>query len=174
MPAPPWHMWGSVQTVNVESDIVQFSQTSQLAQVSYRRPDTWEFFFKVKVLQINGSSAGSTMTVDFNLTFGVGRASTKLAPFARFVFTPAELSALSQKFCTRIEVPKIAAADVGPNIIDHIVAETIQVESVVTFDILGLITPGSQIECVAFFAPRTHIRPEWHDGKFPGGETRGH
>jgi len=167
-------MWGSVQTVNVESDVVQFSQTSQLAQISYGRPDTWEFFFKVKMLTVVGSSAGSTMTVDFNLTFGVGRASTKVSPFARFIFTPAEISALTTKVCTRVETAKIAAADVGPNLIDHIVAETIQVETVTTFDILGLLLPGTQIECVAFFAPRTHIRPEWHAGQFPGGEHKGH
>lgn len=159
---PPWHLWGSVQSVSVESDIVHFSTTQQLAQIRYARPESWRFYFKVAVLNIQGSAVGSTMTTDFNLSIGVGRATTLIKPFARFIFTPAELSALTVKQITSVELLGESAARTSPNIIEVFPAQTIQVDTVTTFDVLGLILPGSKIECTAFFAPNVHVRPEWH------------
>src|SRR5713101_4301441 len=175
MPIPPWHMWGSVQAQDVDN-VVSFGEkkTQQLCQISYARPESWRFFFKLAILNIVGSSAGSTLTVDFNLTFGVGRATTKIAPFARFISTPAELSALTVKQITTVELPKNDAARSSNNIIEVIPAQTIQVEVVETFDILGLILPGTKVETTAFFSPNVHIRPEWQlldgamDQQFPG------
>ncbi len=177
---PPWHLWGSVQSQDVDN-VASFGETktAQLCQVSYARPESWRFYFKVAILNIVGSSAGSTLTADFNMTFGVGRATTRVAPFARFIFTPAELSALTVKQITTVELPKNDAARSSNNIIEVIPAQTIQVDVLLKFDILGLILPGTKVETTAFFSPNVHVRPEWqlHDGameqQFPGDEHKG-
>jgi hypothetical protein len=188
--AAPWLLWGQELNVPIESDVVRFNTSPQLVQIRYARPESWRFFFKVQIGTIQGSTAGAVMQVDYNLTFGVGRNTTSMGstvdangaaagtPFARFRFDAAvagEFVSGSYKCCSSVEFPKENNTRVSNNVVDHIVAETIQLQTLVTFPSgLGLLTPGSSIVCTAFFSPEVHIRPDWFIRNFPGNEHQGH
>lgn len=179
MPAPPWLMWGSTQTLNVLGPLAVGAdvptQSSQLAQISYGRPESWRFFFKATVTHVTGAvAAGTNYLLNFNLSFGVGRATTRIPAFCAMVFTDVQFVAGFSKSCASVELPKENAARVSNNIVEIFPAETIQLDVDGHFDNVAVILAGTTIEVVAFFAPEVHLRPEWHAGQFPGGEHKGH
>lgn len=64
----------------------------------------------------------------------------------------------------------------GPAVIDQITAQDIQCNC----RVIALTGPASinigqtvSVEVSAMFAPKTHIRPEWHNKSFPGAEDGG-
>jgi hypothetical protein len=180
----PWHMWGSTQDLHPDTTAgVGANITQQVANIQYKRPETWRFFFKVEVVTITpGPPTGDTYQVLFNVTFGVGRTNTRVPGFALFNLPPASLVNGFTSQVSSVEFPAENATRVSPNVIDRLVAQSIQVEAVGRFTATGagVIAPQSLIQATAFFAPDTHIRPEWFKvmergspEQFPGGEDVG-
>lgn len=82
---PPWHMWGSSQSVTVvEVPILTGLNTAagtvQLARINYRRPESWRFLFAGTLTQADSNTPGNdtTIQVDFDLIVGVGRTAVTL------------------------------------------------------------------------------------------------
>lgn len=186
---PPWHLWGGTQQIDAINAGAAFpSQPSagQLAKISYKRPDTWHWVFAAKVLAAaslplvgNVASIG----VFFDLTIGVGRAQVQFPSFEAFSWTWHGVSDApigSILYSTEVFGPNRvfdtsgpAPADVKTNSIKQFQAQDINIACRVLYN--GTVGVGAiaSVEVSAFFAPKTHIRPDWDLEHFMGGETGG-
>lgn len=189
---PPWHMWGTQSdgAISLTGVAVQ-QQGSQLARVNYKRPDTWSFCFVLNLLTITNVVGGAVQVfANFDLTLGVGRASTTLRNFAVLkigrtipFLTPSLMPA--QVFTTvggNFEDIDGTLARVPNGSVDFPSSE-IQCEARILAT--GSATMDLTYSVAAYFAPRTHFRPEWlgtasgtrEEGngipRFPAGEDKG-
>lgn len=174
---PPWKMWGSTQVITVPAAFTTAPvAVPQIAQVNYRRPETWSFFLAAKLESFEAQGLDLTVFCDFELLLGVGRSLFDTsppyiggiptsAPFARFGWIvpagqPPAADAGSVKFCTSVVSPPLdetLATPVG-TLIDHFVAESITSKATIRTSSL---TAPLTISVSTFFAPRTHVRPDW-------------
>lgn len=185
---PPWHMWGGTTQLNVTSTPSLGAVTSrQICRISYKRPETWSFFFGARVLSATGASPLRIFVV-FDLIIGIGRtmfdttatggAIGNVPAFARFVFdtTIPIVPVLNQpKYTTTGRGP--VHDDSTPLVlappIEWIAAQDIQCSARAILGAVG----NAVVETTAWFAPRTHVRPDWFLEKpadqFKGGEHGG-
>ncbi len=188
---PPWAMWGDTKSVRVEvGTIVLNVASSQICRIAYGRPETWDFFFSAKLIELTEDYAHHIGQIDvsFDVTIGVGRSSVTIQDFEHFIWYASSGSPIthfvpgSLKYSTEVIGParedKVLSTDPdGPeNIIAEITAQDIQVGARLTYNgwPVGDLTPRSAlVEVTAYFAPRVHLRPEWFKGEFPGGEDNG-
>ena len=182
----PWHLWGSTErnTVSVPSGTTSLAQQQhQLCRIAYKRPDSWRFLLGLKLTQSSPLVSLNTtaITAAFDLTIGLGRSSITIAQFAvlGFSWPAADTAPLNiTRWCTSVSAGLRIASDLIPNIVDQFPAQDIQVS--VTIAMLALTAPASLgYEVSAYFAPQTHIRPDWlnidasPEEQFGGAETSG-
>jgi len=177
----PWLMWGSEQpllldTANSGGNAIA-NASQQLAQIRYKRPDTWTFFFSA--ILTGGSAANILIDIAFDLTFGVGRSTTQIPNFCRFSFAyTGDAPVGSALYCTdvpnqrtengNLTTPPAFTTD---GRISTLPAQTIQCAARGTLTTL-VSGPSAQLAVAAYFAPRTHVRPDWVVGKL-GSELDG-
>lgn len=190
-PMAPWHLWGNTVQLVTDADISGGNTASgQVLKVGYKRPETFSFFFAAQLLNLVTPDPTTDVIVLFDVMAGIGRTmfdtqaqgNILVAPgFARFVFRvapPFIEGPTNRKYTTVGSGPP--QDDSLPLIlprIDWLAAQDIQVQA--RARISG--TPGSRatVECTAWFAPRSHVRPEWfsdtgnENERFRGGETGG-
>lgn len=191
----PWHMWGTSSRVVIQAGSGTTSSSQQLSRITYKRPETWSFFLGAKIIGGDLSSGGGgILIVRFDLQFGVGRSvflsqqSENQGPgrvaFAKFQWdfagsphlaTPQDVD-FANKYTTRVQTPPMIDEDLETaEQIEWIPAQNIQCHANITY---VRTDPGQSIavEVLSFFAPRTHVRPDWslthHPGQF-SGETGG-
>jgi len=182
---PPWHMWGDSKTVKLIAPAIGqgVSTTSQITRISYKRPETWSFLVYAKIIDYLGAGVAN-LTVDFNLTIGIGRSVAKLPKWAHMQFGPtAGLPIGSVKFATAVPSPLLDDTLVAtPPVVflDSFPAQDIQVDVDLAYQ-SATAANAVTVEVTALFAPKgAHVRPEWFkikDGgaaQFPGGEDSGH
>lgn len=199
-PIAPWHMWGNKKLISVHIAAGQ-NQTvvsEQLTRTQYKRPDTWSFLLGARLI------AGATdnpvdvdVFVDFVLIPGIGRSSIEIddrAPlplppplgpggfspaFCRFVFRWAGGAVIpigQLKWATSVPSPLFDDADASSSfLVDHFPAEDFQSSSRVGVLLSAPAVADVTVEVHAYFAPRSHVRPDWvSDGdQFLGGEIGG-
>lgn len=178
---PPWHLWGNTETKVVTSGgVVNTPVTSgQLAKVSYKRPETWTFFFAAKILSGLGPGGApigpGSLSVSFNLTLGVGRSQVTIPGFNIFVFqwialAPPVLGTLRWTDNVLAPVVDMTAATPFRPIVSKFPSQDIQLDttSILNTPVLG---EHVELETHAFFSPRTHVRPSWWLRLFHGGEN---
>lgn len=199
---PPWHLWGTEAEINIAdvSDGTVFQQSQQLAKVSYKRPETWSFLFLAKLLKAPTPSAGNLLViVEYDLIVGVGRSVGNIASsnnglnvgFCRFVwsFGAAPVFPAQIKWTTTVRTPVLDEGAVTPQTeaITHFPAQDIQcnVKATVAAAAAPVGDTDTRLVVQAYFAPFTHVRPEWlgtaagtkNPGsgipRFPGGEDKG-
>lgn len=178
----PWRMWGNSQTVASKMSVVPILQTTQqLVRIAYGRPETWNFLFAVELLDNNLPAEPGILTVDFDLTVGIGRAQNTIKSFEQIVFywAPGAWSTKqgTSKYTASVQPPlrNDQVATSYPDEITDFVAQDIQLKATVT------LSGGPNINNVvtstvsAYFAPAAHIRPEWFEriGKFRANENTG-
>lgn len=173
---PPWHLWGSSQGLQLATQpggVTTITGRQQLAQVRYKRPDNWQFMLGARV---NGGilSAPATLTVSFDLTIGVGRSVIQVLDWHRFVFQLAAgaFNAI-QKWTSSVQPPAVNDAQpaVLPGPCTAVTAESLVIECRATANFGG--TDSLAIIVDGQVAPSTHVRPEWYDHQYPGGEKGG-
>lgn len=191
---PPWHLWGGTVPVRINQAVAgqPTRVTQQIAKISYGRPETWSFFLAGKVL--NGTPNAlfpTSLNVEINLMFGVGRSafSTGSAPGvspSAFLLlewdwgvgiTPGRLAS-DIKYTTQIQTPVLQDGVAGAfrGVISELPAQDIQVSAQAT---ASSTLANVEFELTAFFAPKTHIRPDWYREdaidleRFTGGEIKG-
>jgi hypothetical protein len=193
-PAAPWKMWGTSERLTVVSGAVGPANatvsSSQLAKVSYRRPDTWRFMFTGRLI---GGTVGAVATTSvhalFDVFVGVGR--SVLDTQKPVLGVPVNFNAFAQmrwdvapavqpgqqnyniKFCTQVLGPPLDdSALTTLQVIDHIPAENISCRVRL---VMSSGDPGVEItaELGAYFAPNVHVRPDWASEDYRGGETGG-
>lgn len=193
-PTPPWHLWGSsVQlTAAVTAGNAVGQASDQLAKVDYRRPETWSFWFGAKM--INGNpilSTGVLVQVWIDVIVGVGRSQfdTRQPDAIGFGLFP------GRSFCSFawdiplgpgtniLDQPAKYATSGGGVVLDDrdttIVprVEWIPAQSIQCNARLAITTVANPqevtVEVSGYFAPRTHVRPDWFLETFGGQETGG-
>lgn len=189
---PPWHMWGNTiavsQTLSAGSNTDQ--QSGQLIKIAYFRPETWHFILSMRLLRATAAPLGTLVQVSavFDLTAGIGRSIFQTNSFETLLFrwenTTAPLGVL---WATRANAPALVQsnvtvplpADVRP--VEQIVGQDIQMNFRASLSLAGAIAghPYSyDAEVSAFFAPKSHIRPDWFrqgppELRFAGAEVGG-
>lgn len=183
----PWHMWGSSQVVTVPdvSDGTVFQQSAQLARIDYHRPDTWQFLLGAELLQAPTPVVPNLLViVQLQLIAGVGRSQLTIPAttngqntgFARFVwkFAATPIIPAQVKWTTRVRTPILDEGPATPDPAeecDSFPAQSIQCNAqVVSVTSGGVVEPDTRtiVQVHAYFAPKTHIRPDWYKDAFSG------
>jgi hypothetical protein len=174
----PWHMWGSFETFSLTngSPGLLLNQKKQLTQVRYARPESWRFFFAARL--VGGvTTTPASVFCKFNLTMGLGRSTVEVNAFEQFVFSPGiGPIAAATKYSSSVNGPNRDDRVVAPfpqNVVDTLVAQDLQIQAEVQYQ-SGIVGNLVQVEMHAYFAPESHIRPEWFLRQFPGTENAGH
>jgi hypothetical protein len=184
-PLPPWHMWGSRQTISLDASLgAQKGPTKQLARISYGRPETWAFFFAADIVAGPVDGAPFELACRFEVLNGVGRGVWNTSDtsgsdsFARFSWLiPAGQNPLTlfskSKWTASVQSPEMRDGDASSSlVVDRIVGQDIQVAAYLyPLNLLGQ-TGRYIVDVAAFLAPMSHVRPEWFEGKFPGDENQ--
>ncbi len=149
-------------------------EAPQLASINYGRPETWSFFLSAQLIGVEGVLPGNAMRVEISLGIGAGRSTSELEQFQFFDWTALQLIVPSRSLmCTSVEAPAENLNRTGPNVIEWLPAQQIQCLARGYFQ--GSVpsnTSTVKVAVAAYFAPRTHIRPEWYRTPpiFNGGE----
>lgn len=192
---PPWHMWGTTEQFSFVPPGFPPPQTVQLARINYKRPETWSFVFAGRLTGGSTNTSGSDYHVVmlFDLIYGVGRSSDNTQQpqvgnpldrhaFAKLVWTvpngqtPGQING-SVKYTTVVRSPLLDDTDSESfERIEWLAAQDINVQVNISTDAEFQTIRG---EASAYFAPRSHIRPDWLRGdvppelQFPGEEVEG-
>ena len=161
---PPWHMWGNQLDVHLVStgapaDLV----SSQLVNINYGRPETWSWLLWYQIVRSTAAGQVGVMQVRFNVTLGIGRTKVTIPDFVLFIEGPPLPGAGGFVYTT-------TTPDDQARIVTDLPSQDIivNVNSIIT----GGAAPGLEIDLIvgAMFAPKSHVRPEWWEGQFRGGE----
>ena len=184
--AAPWLMWGSSQTARPRTVAIPTTQNqsgAQISRINYGRPETWTFFFAATIGSVPASASAANsiiIQVLFDVIIGVGRSQFSMVNFAGFNFQGNEASLAGRSIWTAAtRAPE--TNEPGPSFRPDITtfpAQDIQCNARVSAiqggggAAVGLLW---SVQLEAFFAPRTHVRPEWLElaPRFPGGENKG-
>lgn len=180
-------MWGNTQVLQVPNNTgtTPMPVSGQLARISYARPETWHWVFASRLL--DGSlppipAAFVQVDVFFDLTIGIGRSMLVLEGFEHHSFYwnfPLPVPVNQLIYSTQVDGPR-KINDAGsslvtapPNPVNQISAQDIQCNCRVLARTSGGALEFETVEVSAHFAPKTHLRPEWHNKQFPGAEDGG-
>lgn len=189
----PWLFWGSDQTVEFRDSGLSMAGTvtaisPQLARIDYGRPETWSFFIGAKFERASRFPDPGTVIgveVNFLVTLGLARTSRSivLGPLNFEVsgdIPPSDnpvvgLVAWRVQSRTPVRIPADPANPLHWAEIDSFPAQSINCVATVR----GSSGPAPSgwtgtMTVSAFFAPKSHVRPEWFaNGRFTGGEDYG-
>ena len=162
-------MWGNELPVDLIATGAPFDIISpQLVNINYGRPETWSWIMWVRIISDSGIGNPGVVQVRFNLTIGVGRTKLTMNDFVTFIFTPI-LPTLGDHYTT-------TTLDDTPDA-DRVLSDFPAQDIILNANciITGGAAPGTTVslQVGAMFAPKSHIRPEWYEGRFPGGEDEG-
>lgn len=197
---PPWHMWGNSQSIVVEASTTDTDApvaTGQLIKISYKRPETWHFLLAARIINAPTVTLDNNLevTVNFDVISGVGRSQSQLPTFETMKWGWVEGQAPPSAkvlYTQQVQTPALRMifdpdADeyvddpTSVRIFNELVGQDIQVSCRVAFFMRGINegdAHAAEIEVSAFFAPKTHVRPDWFvrgspEVMFPGAETQG-
>lgn len=169
----PWHMWGTSVPVDLvaEASGQQAKASAQIVRINYKRPESWNFFLGMRV---NSSTVSPFfVTVDFNVRIGIGRDFTEIKKFASFRWSQPPGVYGDLLWTTTANAPPIDNSAVAPfpqNIVRQLVGQDIQVSADVVYN-PAIPGASAKVEVIAYFAPVSHVRPEWcTTGNAFGGE----
>ena len=161
----------------------------QVANVNYLRPETWSFFFGVELMGVSGAPAADVdFTIKFDLIVGVGRDnfdtliddSLPRNAFATFLMrvpagvVPPNPAFQYKRWTTQTLSPptddSVGATSRLP--LTWFPAQDIRCRASL-YQVTGGANIGADFRLSAFFAPRSHMRPDWFVEKFSGEELGG-
>lgn len=180
---PPWHMWGGAQIIEAPYTgiFATTTVTSQLNRISYGRPESWNFFFYANIFEqrraVDPPTVSQVVDVFFHLTIGIGRSSTTIRNFEHFRLDATAPQDLVGRHCFSASVWGRNRDDNlfpnRPNEIFQIIAQDIQLNADVVYSFGETIGDFARLNLDTYFAPVNHVRPEWFEGQFRGGEDHG-
>src|SRR3989304_633227 len=178
---PTWDLWGDSKIIECPYTgiFATTTVTGQLNKISYGRPETWNFFFYAKgfetILAVVPSIVSQELKLDWNLTIGIGRSSTTIPGFEKYVFSGVPGSLLTGQviYSSMVIAPPRTAGGLDPNQITEFVAQDIQMNVNGVYSFGATHGDLAKVEIAGYFAPMSHIRPEWFERRFPGGEDHG-
>lgn len=180
MKLPPWHLWGGEQLFQL-GGAGPINGTSQVANVNYRRPETWRFLALAEILDMSGPAAIGTLEVDFSFNIGVGRTNLNLRNVIRLQFVGVGATPIapgqqawsdvftSQGLVSVDPVTGAPTAEVFPT--NTFPAQSIQVSVLAQW--LFAPAPLVTLRCGILLSPNVHVRPDWAVHRWDGGEIEG-
>jgi len=186
---PPWHMWGNSVPLRVDSTGLDEDHpaltSQQVCRVAYKRPETWSFWIGGRLTGTTPMPGAAFVAMVFDIFTGVGRSNFQTkqpVPAVGSIFNQQGFCKLlwslgigdipanaPVKYTTAVPSPALDDRDpTSTQRIDWIAAQDIQVTAQLI--VLPILVPSIVVyeaEAHAYFAPRTHIRPEWHAGPVP-------
>lgn len=184
----PWHMWGTEATADIVIPNTIGGTTTtpqQLAQIIYKRPETWSFFFSATLFNYNDNGlapASRIINLLWDLQLGLGRNTQVIPAFVRFDWQLGTTGGPEngvQRWTAAARAPAFALTDTNaPALVTQLAAQNIQVSTRIVGANGGNGYSFKMITAAAF-APCTHIRPEWFTAahgdhtRYPGEETGG-
>jgi hypothetical protein len=157
-------MWGEGRTIRVLSGAAEAGrELKQMLRVNYGRPETWSFLLGLNVVDMKGT--------DF--TVGVGRSILQIPFWHTFTSTNVArgLVLWTNTVGNRVSYNGLTGVYTTDSHVDSIIAQDIQLSASVGFG--GGTTDYADVVVHAYFAPKTHVRPEWFIKHFPGSEHKG-
>lgn len=174
---PPWHLWGNSLTVEVPFSVAILSVAStQLIKVAYARPESFHFLLSAQLARIPEPVNPGQIRVDFDLTVGLGRSRVTLTEFETYIFTfPGPTNPTGQlKWSTQVISPlRIDGTPASTGVTESIVGDDIQLGARLSFTGVGPFVEPAAVQLNTYFAPISHVRPEWYEGIFRAGEDEG-
>lgn len=186
-PQAPWHMWGTTKLLEPNADFGGGNTAStQMVRINYKRPETWSFFFGGQLLAASTPAANQDVILLFDLIIGAGRTLYNTEAQGNILTVPG-----FARMVWRVVPPYVPSADItnrkyttvasGPPLDDTVVSAGPTIEWVPGQDIQvncrarvsGPAGSTATVEATAWFAPRSHIRPEWFSEEYRGGEIGG-
>lgn len=187
-PNAPWLLWGgesNVQRVIPSAVTAPTVIAQQLVNIEYKRPESWSFYLSGSARQIVAGGFDPPLLVHFDLILGVGRTTDTIVDFCVFRWNLETAAGL--RWTTVVPAPLFDPVSpstfVAP--VDTLPAQSIMLNARVVPNQVG-INYDLDLTLKAFFAPKTHVRPEWLGTaagtrsagsgipRFPGGEDTGH
>jgi hypothetical protein len=170
-------MWGNSMAVEVPFSIaISNTISQQVIRVNYARPESFNFLLSAQLAKVPEPANPGQIRVRWDLTVGLGRSNTTLIQFEQYLFTwTGPTNPTGQlKYTTEVVSPlrEDGVLTTG-GIIDHIVAQDITLGARIDFGGTGPFPESAVVQLSAYFAPVSHIRPEWYEGKFRAGEDDG-
>lgn len=174
---PPWHMWGSSQGFQLgpTSDPNNAAFTVQLASIRYKRPENWQFMLGMRLITATAGGAAAVVVL-FDLSIGVGRSMMVIPAWHGFrIQYGGNQQQPIQKWVTQVQPPAVndALPAVLPGPCNAITAETVNLSARVFWNPFNITQDTASIQVDALFSPSTHVRPEWYEHSYPGGELGG-
>lgn len=184
---PPWHLWGTTQRISLTTNVAGDATggSIQIARINYKRPETWSFFFGVTL--IGDAPLNTQVGVSLDLIIGVGRSVFRFpdgvrgfgvgqqSSFCRFVWQPVATGIWENNPRWTTQTLGSPFDDAAPTVqvpLQWFPAQDIQASSsMVVAAAAGPVTVDAEI--TAYFAPRTHVRPDWFIEHFLGNELGG-
>lgn len=208
MRLPPWHMWGTSVAVPVRTPgggLAGSASSAQLARINYRRPETWSFLLTARILDLRDTSGAPDpadtllVQVTFFVQIGVGRSvfitpqpnlaagffSVPQTPFGQFIWRaiPQNVAPENIPYNPRWVTETFGSPQDDSQEIDtRSACRWFPAQDIQAGAIIGINAQDpweATVEVGAYFAPRTHVRPDWYDdkqvpaGRFTGDEKRG-
>lgn len=168
---PPWHLWGQEKNVVIPASATSQNDlvVGQLTHIEYKRPDTWCFVLSAEPQYPSGIPAGPiNLDLIFQLRIGVGLVNIVMPSWATFSWTlPGDSG---RRFAVSLPQLPLTTSGTPQQNIDHVVAQSIFLDAKINVDAL---TAGIVMNVSSLWAPRSHIRPDWFDQDFNGGELGG-
>lgn len=173
----PWLLWGdSVQFSMVAppggtEGTTFFPPPGQIIRIDYGRPETWTFLFLCQVNTWNVQAEGVGVSIFVDVTPGLGRVQNTLFGFQRFDFAPPIKPGQQLWSSTAVGPVRNADDTLGANVIRTLTFESLTVGARASVN--SSLNAGDQIqlELSCYWSPNSHIRPEWFEGMYPGGEN---
>lgn len=188
---PPWHLWGQTKTVDLLATGAPQIQGIQLARIDYHRPESWNFFFGVNFLGVDVPPlADVEFEVSFDVIPGVGLTNFNTKNDAPLFTPPSQLcfayfqfhlpagslpvgNIVTKRWTTTSRSPQLDDSDNTSRLpVNYLVAQNLQCQASV-LQSTGGPNISAKFELTAMFAPRVHVRPDWWNGDFSGGELGG-
>ena len=139
-PAPeygqsPFKMWGSQQTANFAAGVVANNEV-QLVSINWGRPETWVFFFMLKLSSWGTNAAATKYFANFRLIVGVGRTALDIPDFAQLQVTVPAAGALPSTAFTSITNPQgqnfLNSPANAQAFVDHFSAADVRVSAILS------------------------------------------
>jgi len=192
-------MWGTTATAIVATPgggLAGGGTTVQLAKINYARPDTWSFLLSARIVSLE-SSANVVLQASFFVMTGLGRSvfvsptpnlaagffSSPQTPFCQFIWRAIPGATLPENIPFN---PRWTTETLGSPFDDAAAAVAVQpvcrwfpaqdIQCGVVLGIESAAAAQASVEVGAYFAPRSHMRPEWfgeHGEQFRGNENGG-
>jgi len=166
---PPWHLWGNEKTLQLTAAATlqpPIPSTQQMVRAKYKRPESWHFLFSAEVIDSAVAAGGGGITVNWDLTIGIGLNTIVIPGFVQqgfpIVGSPTDRI---QIWTATAKQPPQFGGDVADSRVSTFVAQDVQLQARIVFNASS--QTSVTLRLAAQVSPVVHVRPDWWQGHYP-------